>query len=130
MTAKLFISIPQKDTERGRGQREREREGRRDGARRERTKLERYGMDTRGEKACGQNALRTKRRKESTVQQDEKTHRKWIVLSTDGQMRTERVTHQEEGVSKGSFQRSASDRSVNAILRDREREREREREII
>lgn len=35
----------------------------------------------------GKIASRTKRRRESIVQQDEKIHRKWIVLSTNGQTR-------------------------------------------
>ncbi len=92
MTTKLFISIPQqRHGEREGTERERERGKMGWSAERE----DETGKDTgwtRGERRhVGKIALRTKRRKESTVQQDEKTHRKWIVLSTDGQMRTERV---------------------------------------
>ncbi len=66
MTTKLFISIPQQRHGEREGDREREREREReDGMERgERGRnWKRYGMDTRGEKACGQNCSQDKKKK-------------------------------------------------------------------
>ncbi len=62
MTTKLFISIPQQRHGEREGQREREKEDGMERGERGRN-WERYGMDTRGEKACGQNCSQDKNKK-------------------------------------------------------------------
>lgn len=129
MTDKLFIRIPQQRHGEREGT-ETERERRKTGWSTERGRnWKRYGR-TRGEgRHVGKIASRTKRRRKSTLQQDEKIHRKWIVLSTNGQMRggKKECTHQEQGVSKGSFQRSASDRLQICLTESLQKDREREK---